>query len=137
MATTLCPTCGTARTGSFRYCRSCGFDFDAATATASTPAPAVATPTPAPEAAPGGAPTAAPKGTQPQPAGDVIVLQVRQLKLLAWVIAGGLIGAMLAGAIVVPFFGSQGVVLGSIAGIATIIVSAFVGLRLGLAAVGR
>jgi hypothetical protein len=65
------------------------------------------------------------------------VLQVRQLKLWAWVIAGGLIGAMLAGALVVPFFGAEGVVLGSVAGILTILVSAWLGMRLGTAAVGR
>jgi len=29
MAEEFCPRCGTARVGSFRYCRSCGFDFDA------------------------------------------------------------------------------------------------------------
>ncbi len=65
------------------------------------------------------------------------MIQVRQLKLAAWVIAGVLVGAMLAGALVVPFFGAQGVVLGSIAGIATILVSAFLGLRIGMAAVAH
>lgn len=29
MASDLCPTCGTPRVGSFRFCRSCGLDFDA------------------------------------------------------------------------------------------------------------
>lgn len=29
MASGLCPTCGTPRVGSFRFCRSCGLDFDA------------------------------------------------------------------------------------------------------------
>jgi hypothetical protein len=29
-AATFCPRCGTARAGSFRYCRSCGLDFDSA-----------------------------------------------------------------------------------------------------------
>jgi hypothetical protein len=28
MPESTCPVCGTARTGSFRFCRSCGFDFD-------------------------------------------------------------------------------------------------------------
>jgi hypothetical protein len=65
------------------------------------------------------------------------VIQVRQLKLWAWVIAGGLIGAMLAGALVVPFFGEEGVLLGSVAGIVTILASAWVGLRLGMIADGR
>ena len=63
------------------------------------------------------------------------MIQVRHLKLAAWVIAGVLVGAMLAGALVVPFFGAQGVVLGSIAGIATILVSAFIGLRIGMATI--
>jgi hypothetical protein len=88
-------------------------------------------------AAPAGPPNAGPSGAQPQPAGDVIVIQVRQLKLWAWVIAGGLIGAMLAGALVVPFFGAEGVLLGSVAGIVTILASAWVGLRLGMIADGR
>jgi hypothetical protein len=72
-----------------------------------------------------------------QQAGEVIVIQVRQLKLWAWVIAGGLVGAMLAGALVVPFFGAEGVVLGSVAGIVTILVSSWIGMRLGKVAVGR
>jgi hypothetical protein len=29
MFSTFCPTCGTRRVGAFRFCRSCGFDFDA------------------------------------------------------------------------------------------------------------
>jgi hypothetical protein len=28
MFTTFCPKCGTRRVGAFRFCRSCGFDFD-------------------------------------------------------------------------------------------------------------
>ena len=51
MATEFCPGCRTARTGSFRYCRSCGFDFDATSgfppATSSTDPP-VHAPTAAP-----------------------------------------------------------------------------------------
>jgi hypothetical protein len=42
MATEFCPNCGTARSGSFRFCRSCGLDFDAAVAppsAASAPPP--------------------------------------------------------------------------------------------------
>jgi hypothetical protein len=31
MDATFCPRCGTQRTGSFRFCRSCGLDFDTAT----------------------------------------------------------------------------------------------------------
>jgi hypothetical protein len=44
---------------------------------------------------------------------------------------------MLAGALVVPFFGASGVVLGSVAGIATILVSGWIGMRLGRVAVAR
>ena len=135
MATASCPTCGTARTGSFRYCRSCGFDFDAPASDAPTPPPAAASPVA--DAVLGSPPTAGASDAPPQPAGDVIVIQVRQLKLVVWVIAGGLIGAMLAGAVVVPFFGGEGVVLGSLAGIATIVASAWLGMRLGRAAVAR
>jgi hypothetical protein len=44
-----CPSCRTERTGSFRFCRSCGFDFDTSTpgAAGATMAHAVATSTPA------------------------------------------------------------------------------------------
>jgi hypothetical protein len=28
MSSTFCPKCGTRRVGAFRFCRSCGFDFD-------------------------------------------------------------------------------------------------------------
>ena len=65
------------------------------------------------------------------------MIQVRQLKLWAWVIAGGLVGAMLAGALVVPFFGDEGVVLGSLAGIVTILVAGWIGMRIGKVAVGH
>ena len=111
--------------GSFRYCRSCGLDFDAPAQDASTPA--TAAPAPMSEAAPAAPSTAGPTDAPYSREGDVVVVQVRHLRLLAWVIAGGLIGAMLAGAIVVPFFGKDGVVLGSIVGIATIVVSAWLG----------
>ena len=44
-----CPTCGTGRTGAFRFCRSCGLDFDASTAPAVPSAQAQpATPQPTP-----------------------------------------------------------------------------------------
>jgi hypothetical protein len=41
MATEFCPRCGNRRTGSFRFCRSCGFDFDDSVATSSSPASVV------------------------------------------------------------------------------------------------
>lgn len=55
MAAEFCPSCGTARVGSFRFCRSCAFDFDTLTAPAAAqpavgPPPAVALPVVAPTA---------------------------------------------------------------------------------------
>ena len=111
--------------GSFRYCRSCGLDYDSAVPKAATPAPAILAPVP--EAAPAVLPIA--NDVQQEPAGDVIVIQILQLKLWAGVIVGGLIGSMLAGALVVPFFGEEGVLLGSVAGIVIVVVSAWLGMR--------
>jgi hypothetical protein len=54
MATELCPQCGTARIGSFRFCRSCQFDFDALPAITRAPSSA------APAAAPAALPVAVP-----------------------------------------------------------------------------
>lgn len=127
MATALCPTCGTARTGSFRYCRSCGLDFDADTPGASAPGPAILGSLP--DASPLAQPADRSAAGAAQPAGDVIVIQKRHLKLLAAIIVSGLIGIMLAGAVVVPFFGETGLLLGSVAGILTVIVSVWLGLR--------
>jgi hypothetical protein len=45
MAREFCPQCGTARTGAFRFCRSCQFNFDAVPAIA--PAPFSSAPVPA------------------------------------------------------------------------------------------
>ena len=127
MVTDVCPSCGAPRTGSFRFCRTCGLDYDSAEPIARTAAPAIlaeaavapwdASPLPRPEA-----------GRQ-RPAGDVIVIQVRHLKLWAGAIIGGLIGAMLAGAIVVPLFGQELILFGSVAGLVTIVVSAWLGWR--------
>jgi micrococcal nuclease len=47
-----CPTCGTKRTGFFRFCSKCGFDFDELTKPASTIAPIVPGQTALPEAPP-------------------------------------------------------------------------------------
>ena len=129
MATALCPNCGTARTGSFRFCRSCGLDFDAAAP--STPGSVPAVLAPAPEVASVGPPAADLDGGQRQPSSDVIVIQVRLLKLWAGAIVGGLVGVMLAGAVVVPFFGDARLVLGLVVGIGLVIVSAWLGLRVG------
>lgn len=54
MATELCPQCGTARIGSFRFCRSCQFDFDALPAITRAPSSG------APAAAPAALPVAVP-----------------------------------------------------------------------------
>jgi hypothetical protein len=113
--------------GSFRFCRSCGLDYDSPAPNASAPAPTNLTDVP--EAGPAAPPTAGSSPAQHQPGPDVIVIQIRQLRLLAGVVVGGLIGAMLAGAIVVPLFGEERILLGSVAGIATVVVSALLGMR--------
>lgn len=46
MARESCPNCGTKRTGAFRFCRSCGFDFEASAA--ASPPPVAAPPSPVP-----------------------------------------------------------------------------------------
>ena len=66
---------------------------------------------------------------QHQAPGDVIVIQVRILKLWAGLLIGGLIGAMFAGAVVVPLFGASGVLFGSIAAIVTVAAFTFLGWR--------
>ena len=135
--------------GSFRYCRNCGFDYEPMASNAADPTPAVVSPAPeamsAPEAVattlsgalPGGVsaaalPAAAMAGGsdgQPSPAGDVIAIPVQPLKRLAGAVVGGLVGAMLAGAVVIPFLGSQRIFLAVVAGIVTISVSALIGMR--------
>ena len=126
MATALCPTCGAARTGSFRYCRTCGYDFDANEQGPDAPVPGVlgSLPDEAAVAAVGSV------GLTPsQPAGDVIVIQKRHLRLWGGLLIGALIGAMLAGAVVVPLIGEANVLFGSIAAIVVVIVLAWLGLR--------
>ena len=44
---------------------------------------------------------------------------------------GGLVGVMLAGAVVVPFFGDARLLVGLVVGICLVIVSAWLGLRVG------
>ena len=165
MAIVLCPECGTARTGSFRFCRSCSFDFDspgASALSAATPvggvlasagegagAASVAAPietssllpddepawttVPAPAPGPGPVadpgPVAAPDPVSP-PTSDVVVVKKRTLRRLAGLLGGGLVGAMLAGAVVIPFLGEALVQVGALAGVATIVASAFIGLRI-------
>jgi len=113
--------------GSFRFCRSCGLDYDSPTPSTPKAPPAILSSLP--EASPAEPTSAETGGGPPAPARDVIVIQVAHLKLLAGVIVGGLIGAMLAGAIVVPSFGEDRLLLGSLAAIVTIVVAAGLGLR--------
>ncbi len=125
MATVLCPSCGAARTGSFRFCRTCGLDFDASEHGVTAPTPAVLGSLPDAAVAPTGSSSRATS----QSGSDVIVIQKRHLKLLAAVVISALIGVMLAGSVVVPLFGESGVLFGSLAGIATVIVCVWLGLR--------
>lgn len=165
MAIVLCPECGAARTGSFRFCRSCSFDFDspAASLSASTPAgvvpgsiatdaviqdagpvaaeaptllpddePAWTTvsapaPTPLTDPVPVGKPSTA---TAPSASSDVVVVKKHTLRRLAGLLGGGLVGAMLAGAVVIPFLGQALVQVGALAGVVTIVASALIGLRI-------
>ena len=52
MFTTSCPQCGTRRVGAFRFCRSCGFDFDVVPATHAPVPPMVGQPASEPDATP-------------------------------------------------------------------------------------
>ena len=86
MSAAFCPSCGTARTGSFRFCRSCGFDFDTLGAAAPVALPPPVAPSawaspPAPGAQPGW--TAAAAGPGPAAlTGDAATY--RLLTMLAW-----------------------------------------------------
>ena len=134
MTSDWCPNCGTARTGSFRFCRSCGFDYDPAQAVAPTAAPTVlgevSGPGPGPEAEAVPTPTAAEAATPARPASDVVVIPKRHLRRLAGLVIGGLVGAMLAGAVVVPFLGDGLIVLGTVATIVMVVGLAWLGLRI-------
>jgi hypothetical protein len=50
MFSTFCPKCGTRRVGAFRFCRSCGFDFDTVPAIHAPVQPMVSQPAPEPDA---------------------------------------------------------------------------------------
>ena len=52
MFSTFCPKCGTRRVGAFRFCRSCGFDFDIDWAVHAPFRPAVSQRAPEPDAMP-------------------------------------------------------------------------------------
>jgi hypothetical protein len=158
LATETCPICGTGRTGSFRFCRSCGLDFDADVpkaepneesaptamlgsepVTDTSPETAAgsattATEAPSPTAPEAPSPTApeAPSPTAPAAtpsANDVIVIKKRHLRLGAGVVIGGLIGSMIAGALVVPLFDESLAAVGAAAGVLTIVAGALIGMR--------
>jgi hypothetical protein len=84
-----CPKCGTPRTGTFRFCRTCGLDFDAL--------PAAPTVVPQPPAAPmtGTAHIAAPISvTSPAatPTSGTDPATYRLLAMLAWLLSALFIG---------------------------------------------
>ena len=165
VSTDVCPTCGTPRMGSFRFCRSCGFDYDASVSVPPAAMPGVLAPAPVagPAAPPDppsalstppqatgaiGAQTPAPGaiGTQPPAGGpvgakpsadDVVVVKVRDLKLATGAIFGGLIGAMITGAFIVPGLGAERLAVAVVLGILTILASAALGARAGLAFIGH
>ena len=142
LATETCPICGTGRTGSFRFCRSCGLDFDA---DAPNPEPneesaptAILGSEPvtdtAPETTTGStatatdAPDPAASAATPSPS-DVIVIKKRHLRLGAGAVIGGLIGSMIAGALIVPRFDESLAAVGAAAGVLTIVAGALIGMR--------
>jgi hypothetical protein len=59
-----------------------------------------------------------------------VVVKKRTLRRLAGLLGGGLVGAMLAGAVVIPFLGEALVQVGALAGVATIAGSAWIGMRI-------
>ncbi|MFI5292898.1 MAG: hypothetical protein ACHQ02_08525, partial [Candidatus Limnocylindrales bacterium] len=68
--------------------------------------------------------------SRPKVPADAIVIEKRRLKQWLGAFIGALIGAMLMGAIVVPFFQDGLLVLGILAGIATIVALAWLGRRI-------
>ena len=85
MASSFCPSCGTPRTGNFRFCRKCGLDFDAL-----APEPRVAGPvvTAAPSAiAPPPTALASQKDARGQPASNQLAIAGG----VAWIISAALI----------------------------------------------
>ena len=65
----------------------------------------------------------------PATSSDVIVIQKRHLRMAIGGLAGGLIGAMIAGALVVPFLGEALVALGAVATIAIVALGGVLGAR--------
>jgi hypothetical protein len=65
------------------------------------------------------------------------VIKVRDLKLAAGALVGGLIGAMITGAFIVPGLGTDRLVVAIVLGILTIVALAALGARAGLAIIGH
>jgi hypothetical protein len=94
LADAFCPRCGTPRTGSFRFCRSCGLDLDAlAVAGAATPAAPTGlaaapqrAPPPGPLPAASAVPAAVPAAAGTDPA------TYRLLTTIAWLASAMFIG---------------------------------------------
>ena len=138
LATETCPICGTDRTGSFRFCRSCGLDFDADAPNAESAPLGIVGSEPATDAAPAAAATSVSTTTEEPgpaqaatapPASDAIVIQKRHLRLAAGIVIGGLIGSMIGGALIVPRFDESLAAVGAAAGVLTIVAGALIGMR--------
>jgi hypothetical protein len=82
MFPTICPTCDARRVGAFRFCRSCGFDFDAAAATHASVPPTV------------GQPAREPDATPTQDRGGAARSSLPGLVNALWVICGAIGGAV-------------------------------------------
>jgi hypothetical protein len=142
LATETCPTCGTARTGSFRFCRSCGLDYDPTGPIAAPAPPPILSSVPdvaaeaeadAPIGTVAAAPSAGPTAgvaSDPQAATDVVVIKKQHLRLLLGAVVGGLVGSMIAGAVVVPVLGESLVVLGAVATVGIVVAGAWLGMRM-------
>ena len=132
MAVEFCPRCGTQRTGAFRYCRSCQFDFDAG------PALGGPLPPPSPSVPPASAPSdPAPSLTITSTKADVAsaMLDLERLRLvlipfrligvalggiLWWITGGALydIGGVVVVLIALVVLAFGGLYLGNLAGLA-------------------
>jgi hypothetical protein len=96
MAREFCPQCGNARTGSFRFCRSCGFDFDATPEGTPLPAvlttPAIADEPLATQTSPNPLTHVAPIQPAPTQAGSNATTNVPLLGGIAWIVCAALTG---------------------------------------------
>ncbi len=116
-----CPRCGTQRTGAFRYCRSCQFDFDN---TAAEGAPAQPT-TPAQPAAPG--PPVQTASIPASVAAGMIELEKLRAILIPFRIGGIVVGLLIWWFVIGPIAGADNPLIVLLA----LPVLAFLGLYLG------